>query len=265
MKDRDALYRKGSETHDALAKSKNGKDVEDWSSLKSFPGMDRLLNELLYGSIWSRPGLSVRDRCLATLGTLSTLQRLPQLKTLIEMSLNAGLTAAEIGEALIQNANYAGLPAAENSLALAKDIFKARGIDIPDYAVSQKDSADLEAEGRATRTRIQGAVMEQSYAGVRVLGPDFGRLVHTYIYGWVWSRPGLDFHSRFLVALGSIVPLGRTVEPAMRLLVRGMIRNGFTKEQVAEILLQVAWYVGAPSGVWALNFCLDALEDSPKA
>jgi 4-carboxymuconolactone decarboxylase len=88
------------------------------------PDMARYVIEFAYGDVLSRPGLSVRDRQIATLAGLAAIGHAsPQLKSHIRGSLNAGLTREEIVEVLLQMALFAGFPAAMNGLQAAREVF----------------------------------------------------------------------------------------------------------------------------------------------
>ena len=83
--------------------------------------------EFPFGDIYSRPGLSVRDREIAAIASLAAMgNATPQLKVHIEAGLNVGLTREEITEILMQMAVYAGFPAAVNGLFAAKEVFAAK-------------------------------------------------------------------------------------------------------------------------------------------
>ncbi len=91
------------------------------------PDFARYLIEFPFGDIYSRPGLGLRDREIATIAALTALgNAAPQLKVHIQAGLNVGLTKAEITEIIMQMAVYAGFPAALNGLFTAKDVFARR-------------------------------------------------------------------------------------------------------------------------------------------
>ncbi|GFM65702.1 4-carboxymuconolactone decarboxylase [Pseudomonas cichorii] len=91
------------------------------------PDFATYLFEFPFGDIYSRPGLSVRDREIATVAALAAMgTATPQLKVHIEAALNVGLSQAEITEILMQMAVYAGFPAALNGLFAAKEVFANR-------------------------------------------------------------------------------------------------------------------------------------------
>ncbi len=85
------------------------------------------LFEFPFGDIYSRPGLGLRDREIATIAALAAMGTArPQLKVHIEAGLNVGLSQEEVVEILMQMAVYAGFPAALNALFAAKEVFQQR-------------------------------------------------------------------------------------------------------------------------------------------
>jgi 4-carboxymuconolactone decarboxylase len=106
----------------------NGKNAEKLvESLKDVaPDMHRYVFEFAYGDIYSRPGLDVKTRELATVAALTALGREPQLKSHIDAALNTGWTKEEIVEVIMQMAVYAGFPAALNGLYAADEVFRRR-------------------------------------------------------------------------------------------------------------------------------------------
>ncbi|ALR74813.1 carboxymuconolactone decarboxylase family protein [[Enterobacter] lignolyticus] len=90
------------------------------------PDFARYLIEFPFGDIYSRPGLNLRDREIATVAALTALgNAAPQLKVHLAAALNVGLTQEEIVEVIMQMAVYAGFPAALNGLFAAKEVFAA--------------------------------------------------------------------------------------------------------------------------------------------
>ncbi len=93
------------------------------------PDFANYVLEFSFGDIYSRPGLDLRSREIATIAALAALGNAqPQLKVHIEAGLNVGLSRQEITEILIQMAVYAGFPAALNGLFAAKEVFAARDL-----------------------------------------------------------------------------------------------------------------------------------------
>lgn len=91
------------------------------------PDFATYLLEFPFGDIYSRPGLDLRAREIATIAALTALgTATPQLKVHVEAGLNVGLSRAEITEIIMQMAVYAGFPAALNGLFAAKEVFAHR-------------------------------------------------------------------------------------------------------------------------------------------
>lgn len=97
-------------------------------SLKDIaPDLARYVIEFPFGDVYSRPGLDLKSREIATVAALTALGNAqPQLKVHIHGALNVGCTRREVVEVIIQMAVYAGFPAALNGIFAAKDVFRER-------------------------------------------------------------------------------------------------------------------------------------------
>ena len=92
------------------------------------PDFARYLVEFPFGDIYSRPGLDLKSREIAVVAALTALgNAAPQLKVHVKGALNVGASRTEIIETIMQMAVYAGLPAALNGLAVAREVFEQRG------------------------------------------------------------------------------------------------------------------------------------------
>ncbi len=97
-------------------------------SLKDIaPDLGRYIIEFPFGDIYSRPGLDLKSREIATVAALTALGNAqPQLKVHIHGALNVSCTREEVVEVIMQMAVYAGFPAALNGIAAAKAVFSER-------------------------------------------------------------------------------------------------------------------------------------------
>ena len=94
------------------------------------PDLGQYTIEFPFGDIYSRPGLDLQSREIATIASLTTLgSAQDQLKIHINGALNVGCTREEIIEVIIQMAVYAGFPAALNGMSVAKEVFEERDKD----------------------------------------------------------------------------------------------------------------------------------------
>jgi 4-carboxymuconolactone decarboxylase len=86
------------------------------------PKLAELTDDVLFGDIWERPGLSKRDRSLVTVSALIALNRSEQLRFHLALAGQNGLTREEIAEAITHLAFYAGWPSAVSAVSVAKEV-----------------------------------------------------------------------------------------------------------------------------------------------
>ncbi|MDT0615933.1 carboxymuconolactone decarboxylase family protein [Streptomyces lancefieldiae] len=86
------------------------------------PKLVEVTNEVLFGDVWERPGLSPRDRSLVTVSVLAALYRGEQLGHHLRVALQNGLSVEELSEAITHLAFYAGWPNAMTAITLLKQI-----------------------------------------------------------------------------------------------------------------------------------------------
>lgn len=99
---------------------------------QSFPDFSRYLVEFPFGDIYSRQGLGLRERELATVAALCALGHCqPQLRVHVHAALHVGCAPVEVIEVVMQMAVYAGFPAALNGLAVLREVFAEAGIALP--------------------------------------------------------------------------------------------------------------------------------------
>lgn len=87
------------------------------------PKLAELTDTVLFGDVWARPGLSPRDRSLATVSALIAMNRPDQLRSHLALARQNGLTQDELIEAITHLAFYAGWPSAVTAATVAKEVF----------------------------------------------------------------------------------------------------------------------------------------------
>lgn len=88
------------------------------------PKLVELTDEVLFGDVWERPGLSKRDRSLITVTALVALYRTEQLPGHLRRAIDNGLTEDELIEAITHLAFYSGWPTAMSAIVIAKNLFE---------------------------------------------------------------------------------------------------------------------------------------------
>ena len=86
--------------------------------------MAELTDNVLFGDVWARPGLSPRDRSLVTVSALTALNRPDQLRFHLAKARENGVTQDELIETITHLAFYAGWPNAVTAIAVAREVFQ---------------------------------------------------------------------------------------------------------------------------------------------
>jgi 4-carboxymuconolactone decarboxylase len=224
------------------------------------PDLARLTVEFGYGDIWSRPGLTPRQRQIATISALAALgNAAPQLRFHIGGALNVGCTRREIVETFIHATVYAGFPAALNALTAAREVFADRPAGERDAAEPEGPPApdgDRYARGLDALRAVDGPEGVRVVTSLDDIAPDLGRYLVEYVFGDVYARDGLDLATRELASVAMCTALG-TAAPQLRVHIRGFLNVGGTREEVVELMTQLAGYAGFPA---ALNGVAAARE-----
>jgi 4-carboxymuconolactone decarboxylase len=85
------------------------------------------ITEGAWGSVWSRPGLSKRERSMLTIALLAALGHDEEVAMHVRATVNTGCSPDDIKEALLHVAVYAGVPAANRAFRIAKEELSNRG------------------------------------------------------------------------------------------------------------------------------------------
>jgi len=113
--------------------------------------------------------------------------------------------------------------------------------------MAQKRTENFE-KGLALRRELGGdKLVDDAFRNPGDFGYPMEELVTEVAWGAIWSRPGLDRRSRSILNLGMLAALNRPEQLGGHL--RIALKNGVTKTEIQECLLQVAAYAGMPAGL----------------
>jgi 4-carboxymuconolactone decarboxylase len=101
--------------------------------------------------------------------------------------------------------------------------------------------------------------VEKSIASADDFNRPLQELVTEYCWGAVWGRDGLPKKTRSIINLAMISALNRPHELKMH--VKGALRNGLTREEIREVLLQVGIYCGVPAAVDSFRVAREAFTE----
>ena len=121
-------------------------------------------------------------------------------------------------------------------------------------------SKDVFDKGFEIRKSVLGAeFVEKSFASADDFNRPLQELVTEYCWGAVWGRDTLDKKTRSMLNLAMLSALNRPHELKMH--VKGALRNGLTRDEIREVLLQVGIYCGVPVAVDSFRVAREALNE----
>ena len=114
--------------------------------------------------------------------------------------------------------------------------------------------------GQAVRREVLGeGYVEQANARSSEFTRDFQALVSEFAWGTIWARPGLDRRSRSMITLTALIARGHHEELALH--IAAALRNGLSRDEIKEVLLQTAVYCGVPDANAAFRIAQGVLEE----
>ena len=186
----------------------------------------------------------MEQRSLATISIITVLRRDDNLKGHLHSGLDVGLSAEQIVEIMLQLIFYAGAPIANTALGVANTVFEERGIQVNPYRVYDKteDPEELYRRGIATRQEVMGESGVDGTDQGDEVDRSWDRYSLEYLWGSVWTRPGLGLQSRCICVLTALTVVG--TEDTIKAYVGAALRLGLTKDQIRELFFHLNFYVG---------------------
>ena len=119
---------------------------------------------------------------------------------------------------------------------------------------------ELFKKGKAIRGEVAGADhLEKMLAKADDFSAPIQQLVTEYCWGFVWGREGLEKKTRSMLILCMLSALGRGHE--FKLHCRGALRNGVTRDEIREIIMQVGIYCGVPAMMESTRLAKEVFAD----
>jgi len=118
-------------------------------------------------------------------------------------------------------------------------------------------------QGLKLRKQVLGAAyVERQFRDADAFSMPMQMLATKSAWGMVWARPGLPRRTRSMLNIAMLVALGRSDELELHL--DGALRNGVTKAEIAEILLQSAIYCGYPAALGGFRTAREYFAGRPR-
>ena len=221
------------------------------------PGFANLTDEFVFGRVWSRPGLALEDRMIATLSALTSKQYLPQLAEFVGAALHIGLDARLIQEVMIHCAMYVGMPTAVNSLAFVRTVLQEKGMPQTVADLYEADLDELLANGQKTMRSLHAERSEGGYAAPDAAARGLYGTAIDYLYGEVWNRPGISHRQRMICSIAAFT--ATQLETQQRKFFRSATNVGLSRTEILEVIAQTSPYSGFPQAFNALAIAEEIL------
>lgn len=120
----------------------------------------------------------------------------------------------------------------------------------------QHPAPDRYQQGLAKLREIDGEAGERVIDSLAGIAPDFARYLIEFPFGDIYSRPGLDLRSREIAVVAALTAMGNAA-PQLKVHLQAALNVGVTREEIVEVIMQMAVYAGFPA---ALNGLAAARE-----
>ena len=218
------------------------------------PALEKYTRGTLLGEVWKRPGLSARDRSIVTLAALIARNQTIEMAFYLNLALDNGVKPREISEIITHLAFYSGWANAMSAVAVAKDVFAARGIGADQLPAASPSLLPLNEAAEADRATRVGQQFGEVAPGVVQYTTDI-------LFRDLWLRPDLAPRDRSLVTVSALIASGQVAQIPYHL--NRAMDNGLTQSQAAEAITHLAFYVGWPNAMSALPVAKDVFEKRP--
>jgi 4-carboxymuconolactone decarboxylase len=210
------------------------------------------LRDFVFGEVWSRPGLSMRDRRLVTLTCVAAADSPEPIAEQVYAALSSGdLDLEAMLEFVLQFAVYCGWPKASHLEGeIAKQwarIHAERGEEPPPWPELTNETLGLNDWDDRIARGVEEFVDVNLVQAPPPTSPYRHAGILNFVFGHVWQRPGLTRHERRVITVASValddspIPLNTHVSSALH-------SGDITKEEMDEIVLQFSAYYGFAKG-----------------
>lgn len=224
------------------------------------PEMMAILQKYIFGEVFTVGELTIKQREMITVTSLTVQQTLPQLKAHLNAALNVGVTPIELREIIYQCAPFIGFPKTLNGLSVLNEVLKDRGEQLPLKTCGTVQENERYTKGFAIQNPIYSDEIEKLLSGLpKNMGHDVSRFLTEFCFGDFYTRKGLDIKTRELLIISILVTTGDT--NTLKSHIKGNLKVGNTKEEITASIIQCLPYVGFPNTISALSTLKDVLAE----
>ena len=204
--------------------------------------------------LWKRPGLTPRDRSIVTISALIARNQTIEMPYYFNLAFDNGVKPREMSEIITHLAFYSGWENAMSAVGVARDVFAHRKVGADQLPAASPSPLPLDEEAEAKRATN----VEQHFGNV---APGVVQYTTDVLFCDLWLRPDLVPRDRSLVTVSALIANGQVAQISYHL--NRAMDNGLTQTQAAEVVTQLAFYVGWPNAFSALPVVKDVFEKRP--
>jgi 4-carboxymuconolactone decarboxylase len=126
------------------------------------------------------------------------------------------------------------------------------------------ENQDRYQRGWEKLREIDGEAGERVVESLQDIAPDFARYLIEFPFGDIYSRPGLDLKSREIAVVAALTALGNAA-PQLKVHIHGALNVGCSRQEVVEIIMQMAVYAGFPAALNGLFAAKEAFRERDES
>ena len=119
---------------------------------------------------------------------------------------------------------------------------------------------DRYTKGLKNLEKIHPEASKALMENLKDIAPDLGRFVVEFPYGDIYERPGLDLKSREIATIAALTAIGDT-KPELKDHIKGALNVGCKRQEVIEVIIQMAVYAGFPRAINGINIAKEVFEE----
>jgi 4-carboxymuconolactone decarboxylase len=237
--------------------TENGRRPETMPTVNDITMVAPALGKYAQGplaELWKRPGLTPRDRSIATVAALIARNQTIETPHYFNLALDNGVKPREISEIITHLAFYSGWANALSAAAVARDVFVQRKIGPDQLPPASPAPLPLDKDAEEKRATAVG----QQFGKV---APGLVQNTTDVLFRDLWLRPDLAPRDRSLVTVSALIASGQSAQITYHL--NRAMDNGLTPEEAGEVVTHLAFYAGWPNAFSALPVVKDVIEKRP--
>lgn len=126
-----------------------------------------------------------------------------------------------------------------------------------------KDEEQYQRGMEVRRAVLGDSHVDRTLSQLTPLNEEFQDFITRYAWGDIWTRPGLERHTRSMITIAMLIALNREAELKMHL--RAAFNNGVTRDELKELIMHSALYCGLPAANATMHLAQQVFDEIDAA